>query len=1241
MMQKNQKSIHLKSLVYFSTFILIILILNSCATFKLQENKTFVTKTPSNKKVKHTFYIAGGMGDMVNGENNAIQALKKELLSADKNSTLLFTGDNVSKYENNWENDKELIRQEVALTTNFKGKTIFIPGNNEWKSYNTRDIEKVEDFLDEFDSDDIKFFPKNACPVEHKVINDDLDLILIDSKWFISNWSRLENINKKCSDINTRRRFLEEVEGYINDGQGKNIVIAMHHPIFSNGKYAGKESFKTHLTPAPIIGTIINTASDFGGFSSDDLMSRRYEFLRMLLSSLAKASDRITFVSGHEESLQYLTGGNIHQIIAGSLTHNTATKRTEDKINAIGGTLSYEGEFTYGKKGFAKLVYFEDGSSQVTFITASEEKNNLNILPEFVKDTTKGTYTKTNKKTIDKSILSDPEKINKTGFYKFLWGERYRSYFGKSVTAKVASLDTLYGGLKVSKKGGGHQSYSIRLEDNDGKEYAMRSLKKDALKYLKFIIKGVAYDENDYRNTWTEETISDFFTTAHPYMQMVINPLAKATGINHSSPELFYIPKQSELGNLNTEFGDELYFIEERPSDEQLNYKGYKRNIDEAGEITDFESTTDMLEKIKRDESYTVDQRAYIRARIFDMLIGDWDRHEDQWRWVEYETNDGNKEFQPVPRDRDNAFPKFDGNAMKVVKLFVPNSRMWQSYGPDIKNVKWLNNNGNSLDRAILTKYDTEIWQEEAKYIQEHLNENIIDAAFKNLPIEVQDSTSTEIRENLKLRLMTLQTDAKAYSKYLDKMVSLHGTEKDDKFEITRMPNGETKVIIKRILSDEKNPVIFERIFNKKDTKELWIYGLGDDDVFEVTGNAKNAIFIRFIGGYGDDKFIIEDKKALKVYDWQHEKIKFEGEKPAKQLTDIYNTNTYHWRYFKKNSNMLVPNLGFRTDDGLYLGATNVFKNNGFNRDDFRQKHTIVANYYFGFKALELSYNGEFANIFPGWNFIINAYHTNDKFTNNFFGVGNETRNLDSELGKDYNRSRVEMTKVDAGIMFHTLKLKALFESYKVTEMDNRYFNTSNLSEDLFDKQNYIGTSVEAYYDNDDSKDFPSKAIMFGLNAGYKLNTSINDNQFGYATFKAGLTHKLIPSGDVTLSTKAEVSTTVGDTYFFYNMPSIGGNNGLRGFRDERFTGKTYFYQSTDLRWRVKKYMTLVAPITVGVYGGFDYGRVWNPNEDSNIWHTSQGVGLWASGYNFLSLNLGYFNSSEGNMVQFGFGFDF
>lgn len=1220
----------------------LLLICNACATYKAQYSPEIKSLRAPDKKPVHTFYIAGGIGNM-DGEPNTktLNLLKSYLDSADTESTLLFAGDNISEKVDGWKLDKSFIDKQVALTKNFKGNTIFIPGNNEWKSYNTKKIERVEKYIKDLKKEGLDFYPENVCPIEHKVINDDLDLILIDSKWFISNWSRVEDINKKCSDIVTRRRFLEELEGYINDGQNKNIVIAMHHPIFNNGKYAGKDTFKSSMAPLPLVGTVVNAVNDLGAFSPDRLNSRRYNYLRMLVSSYAQASERITIVSGHEESLQYLTGGNIHQIISGSLSDRTATRRTKDRINGIGGSLKYEGKFTYGEKGFAKLDYFEDGSSRVTFIAENGETYHFDILPELPSEKSSAKFPKVLKRNMKDAVLDDKKALDKSRSYKFLWGDRYRDYFGESVSAPVAMLDTLYGGLEVTKEGGGHQSFSIRLEDKDGKEYSMRSLRKNALKFLKFKIPGIAYTADDYENTLTEEVISDFFTTAHPYMQLVINPLARAVNVNHSSPSLFYIPKQERLGDLNEEFGNELYFIEERPSEEQMSFKGYKRTIDESGKIKDFESTTDMLEKIKGDESYTVDERDFIRARIFDMLIGDWDRHQDQWRWVEYEKEDGDKEFLPVPRDRDNAFPKFDGAAMKLVKLFVPNARRWQSYSSEIENVKWLNVGGNQIDRAILTKYDAKVWVDEAEFIQKNLSTEVINRAFAHLPKEVRDETSAEIQKNLEKRLKDLPKYAKDYCKYLNRIVALHGTEKDDKIEVIRMPNGKTKVVLRRLLSNDSDEKFYERVFDRSETKEIWIYGLGDDDIFEVKGGGDNKIKVRLIGGYGTDTFKITNKKAVRVYDWEHEEVNFENKTPVHQLTDVYQTNTFHWRFFEENCNILVPNIGFRSDDGLFLGVKETYLYNGFNGNKFKQKHSLAANYYFKFKAAELDYSGIFANIFPKWNLEVGGYFTNNRFSNNFFGIGNETANLEESLGRDFYRARMQKIRLDAGIAYHTLRFKALYESFKVKELADRFFVPENLNPIVLGSQNYFGLETSAMYDLADAKDFPSKSIVFGLTAGFKANTSIPENKFGYLKFKAGFSHKLIPSGNLVFGTLGEVNTNFGNDYFFYHAPSLGGNNGLRGFRDERFSGKTYFYQTSDLRLRLKRYVTAVAPITVGVYGGFDYGRVWAPNDVSNVWHTSQGLGVWASGLDFLTFNAGYFNSVEGNLFQIGFGFEF
>ena len=53
--------------------------------------------------------------------------------------------------------DSTLITEQMALVKDFKGKTIFLPGNNEWKSYELDKMERVEDYLVEIDNTNSTF----------------------------------------------------------------------------------------------------------------------------------------------------------------------------------------------------------------------------------------------------------------------------------------------------------------------------------------------------------------------------------------------------------------------------------------------------------------------------------------------------------------------------------------------------------------------------------------------------------------------------------------------------------------------------------------------------------------------------------------------------------------------------------------------------------------------------------------------------------------------------------------------------------------------------------------------------------------------------------------------------------------------------------------------------------------------------------------------------------------------------
>ena len=97
----------------------------------------------------------------------------------------------------------------------------------------------------------------------------------------------------------------------------------------------------------------------------------------------------------------------------------------------------------------------------------------------------------------------------------------------------------------------------------------------------------------------------------------------------------------------------------------------------------------------------------------------------------------------------------------------------------------------------------------------------------------------------------------------------------------------------------------------------------------------------------------------------------------------------------------------------------------------------------------------------------------------------------------------------------------------------------------------------------------------------------------------------------------------------------------MRGFRNERFIGKRAYAQSTDVRWNIRSLKTNVVPLSIGVYGGFDYGRVWLTGEDSDKWHNSYGAGFFVNVAKILTANISAFKSDEDLRLAFKLGFGF
>lgn len=1214
---------------------LVVFFFNACATYNAQYNSTNIEVTFPDKEIAHSFYLIGDGGNSPLGtQTEALKDFKTELSKASNKSTALFLGDNVypkgmpKKNHEQREFAEHQLNVQTQATKEFKGLTIFIPGNHDWYSDGLKGLKRQENYIEDILGKNT-FLPENGCPIKKVNISDEIVLIIIDSQWYLTNWDKHPTINDDC-EIKTRFLFFEEFEGLIKKARGKTTIIAMHHPMFTNGPHGGQYSFGQHMSPIPILGTLKNVIRKTSGITNTDLQNSKYNEFKKRIVTLSQQNDKIIFVSGHEHSLQYIVEDNIPQIVSGAGSKTNPTRN-------VGG-----GQFSYGASGYARLDVFNDGSSYIRFYEA--ETNEVIFQTEVLSEDKKEQsvdYDARFPKVKSASIYTK-EETSKGNLYKKLWGERYRDAFSTKVIAPTVNLDTLFGGLTPIRKGGGHQSKSLRLEDNYGREYVMRALRKNAVQYLQAVAFKDQYIEGQFNDTYTEGLLLDVFTGAHPYAPFTIGTLSNAVGVYHTNPVLYFIPKQNALGQFNDEFGDELYMIEERPADRH-------RKLASFGFSNKIISTNDMLLKLRKNENHKVDEASYIRARLFDMLIGDWDRHEDQWRWAIFKEEEKTI-YRPIPRDRDQAFSIMaDGALLSFATKVVPGLRLMQSYDKELKSTKWFNLEPYPLDVALINEADRSLWDNQVKHIVINLSNEIIDKAFTYFPDEVYDETIQDIKRKLIGRRANLQKISDEYYKQINKFAVIKGTDKDDWFDVERLPNGNTKVTGYRIKKEEKGPIFHQRTYNRNETKEIWIYGLDDKDTFEIIGNGDKLIPVRLIGGQNNDTYNTKNGKRVKIYDFKSKKNEIVNNKGKLKLTDDYETNVYDYKKLKYNANQLIPTIGANQDDGFKIGIVNTYTTYGFERNPFTSQHTFSGSYYFATNGFDLTYNGEFANIVGRWNFGLEAIYTSPNYSINFFGFGNETINPNVEdednFSIDFNRVKLRTVKFSPSLIWKgelgaNFKIGLSYESIEVEETQGRFINTFYTINGVENSKNFIGADASYSFINKDNKAFPTLGFQTSLQFGYKTNID-ESNGFGYVIPSIGFDYKLDSSGQLVLATKVKAHLTLGDDFEFYQAASLGASDGLRGYRNQRFTGKNAFYQSTDLRLNLRKVKTGILPLNIGIYGGVDYGRVWVDGESSNKWNNSIGGGVFANMANMMTLNLSTFNSDDGLRFAFALGFAF
>ncbi|WP_207420850.1 hypothetical protein [Desertivirga brevis] len=329
-----------------------------------------------------------------------------------------------------------------------------------------------------------------------------------------------------------------------------------------------------------------------------------------------------------------------------------------------------------------------------------------------------------------------------------LLGSAYRDLWQLKLKVPVLKLQQLKGGLKPIDFTGRHQTIGIKVIDSSGQTWSIRSVNKDQSAALPSFL----------RSSILRPMFRDQACSMNPFGGLVVARLAPALKIHCDTPRFYFFPYDSKLGKYNDRMAGRLVTLvkrwEDKPKSVASNFKILK--------------TEEML-LASRTQHIPIDTIGYLRNRLFDMLISDWDRHEGNWKWMQ-KMEGGKVMLHPLAVDRDMAFYKFgEGVINKISNLFV---NMFQSFTPELKSVEGLMEQSDSLDAALLKGVSREEFTRQAILIQKQLNEELIASSFRAYPPEVYALVGKEHEQIFKERLKELPAASSTFHKLIQEEVN-------------------------------------------------------------------------------------------------------------------------------------------------------------------------------------------------------------------------------------------------------------------------------------------------------------------------------------------------------------------------------------------------------------------------------------------------------------------------------------
>jgi hypothetical protein len=1161
--------------------------------------------------IRHRVFLIGDAGALYGGKHPVIDWLKKNVDWNDEKNIALFLGDNIYEYGLPTEGEpgygyyKQVIDYQMSLVKGKKAKAFFVMGNHDWmngKIGGWQQAVRQVDYINGQLQNNIQALPTNGCPGPEVIEVDTLlVLAMMDSQWFLHTHDK-PGPGSSCAS-KTADEFSTELSEIVQSHQNQLLIMVNHHPLHTHGVHGGTTYTLRHhifpLTelnpklyiPLPGLGSVYPIARGLFG-NIQDVNHPLYRGMARTVEEVLEKHPNPIMVSGHDHSLQLLLHDSLFQIVSGSgakISEINQRKHNNDLL------------FAHDQFGTAVIEVYKSGKVISKFYDINSPNYNT---PVFAKDLRPVIKLPETISTDSVGILAETITIPANaalegkGFSNFLVGKNYRREWQTPVTMPILNVGEEQGGLTPVRLGGGRQTRSLRLEEKNGKEWVLRSIEKFP----------EAAVPADLRQTFAKDIVEQGVSASYPYASLSVAPLAQAAGIPYIRRKLVYVPDDPRLMRFRSNFSQLPAILEEREP------VGVKKT----------DNTEEVVLKLFKDNDDHIDQSSVLRARLLDNFIMDFDRHEDQWRWATYDTGKG-KMYYAIPRDHDQAFFVSEGIIPRFAAKpwFVPEI---QGFKPKARNIKTFNRPARNFDRFFMTELDQKDWEQHIDTFLNAMTDDVIEKALQLQPKEIQGHDMNEVIGKLKQRKKYFREDMMEYYRFISKTVNVTGSNQREQFRVIRNTDGSVQVIVNKIDKDSLiSSTIYDRTFDPQITKEVHLYGLGDEDRFIIEGD-RSPIKVRIIGGQGNDAFINNGTGGnVLVYDAAFEKNTISGNPGLNnEISNAPDVNTFNRLGFKYNFVNPGISIAYNVDDGIFLGAQLEITRQGFRKEPYGMRQYISGIRSFNTGALRFRYEGDWIKAFGNHDLLVRGDIRAPVNVTNFFGLGNTTVFDKTKQRRDlYYRARYDF--VDASVLLRRqlqswfrVSYGAGFQYYQVEREGNEGKFLSQQPpngtdpESLYKQRMFAGAHLKLDINSRNNPVLPTRGFVLDLNVRPLAGLNDHSHNLLRTDLDMRVYASLFSFPRIVLASRFGW----GKNYGKFDFPQayyLSGTDNLRGYRRDRFAGRTRMFNNTEIRFKIADFSTYLFPGSMGLLVFNDVGRVWVDGEKSRDWKVGNGVGIWVA----------------------------